>query len=130
MRFLYAVISVISGVLSLAVTYLFFTFVMFMGGGTGALQSFVFYVVGCFLLAALLNLAAGFVNPRKSAARRVLLVSAAIWPLGGALIGVTKYFDADGVSLASTLAFVALIAAPAVLPLMALAFACWKFPRV
>ncbi len=37
MRFLYASIGVIGGVLSVAATYLYFMFWMFMGGDRGAL---------------------------------------------------------------------------------------------
>jgi hypothetical protein len=128
MRFVYAGIGVIGGLLSVAAVYLFFTFAMFMGGGSGAVGKVLLYVIGACLIAALLNVVAGCMHPREAIARRLLLISAAIWPLGGLLLGFLKYADpASTVSLVATVKFVALLAVPAVLPLAAYGFARWKF---
>jgi hypothetical protein len=127
MRWLYACIGVIGGVLGLAAAYFFFMFAMFMGGGGGTVGTLVLYVIIAVVLAALLNLLAGLFNPRKATARWMLLISAAIWPLGAVLLGIARSFDAGAVSAANTVMFVALLAAPALLPLAAWAFARWKF---
>jgi hypothetical protein len=129
MRFLYATIGVLSGVLSLAATYLFLLFAMFLGGGGPKLQHVILSVIGAFLLASLVNFVAGFLDPRRPLTARLLLASAAIWVLAGAFLGVFGYFVSTGpVSVVETLKFMAVLLAPALLPLAAWAFARWKFP--
>ena len=129
MRFLYAAIGVIGGLLSLAATYLFFVFAMFMGGGGPNLQHVIFYVICAFLLASLINLIAGFFDPRRPLTPRLLLASASIWVLAGTFLGAVGYFRATStVGVIQTLKFLAVLVAPALLPLAAWAFARWKFP--
>ncbi|MTD95984.1 hypothetical protein GIW81_16720 [Hyphomicrobium sp. xq] len=129
MRFLYATIGVLGGVLSIAATYLFLLFAMFMGGGGPNLQSVILYVIGAFLLASLINLVAGFLDPRRPLTPRLLLASASIWVLAGAFLGVFSYFASTStVSVVETLKFVAVLLVPALLPLAAWAFARWKLP--
>jgi hypothetical protein len=129
MRYLYATIGVLGGVLSLAITYVFFLFAMFMGGGRPSLQQVVLYVIGAFLLASLINLVAGFLDPRRPLTPRLLLSSASIWVLAGAFLGVFGYFESTStVSVVETLKFMAVVLAPSLLPLATWAFARWKFP--
>jgi hypothetical protein len=129
MRFLYATIGVLSGVLSIAATYLFFLFAMFMGGGGPNLQHVILYVIGAFLLASLINFVAGLLDPRRPLTPRLLLTSAGIWVLAGAFLGVFGYFASTSpVSVVETLKFMAVVLAPALPPLAAWAFARWKFP--
>ena len=129
MRFLYATIGVLGGVLSLAATYIFLVFAMFMGGGGPNLQHVIIYVIGAFLLASLINVVAGFLDPRRTLTPRLLLASAAIWVLAGAFLGVFGYFvSTSPVGVVETLKFMAVLMAPALLPLAAWAFARWKFP--
>ena len=129
MRFLYATIGVLGGVLSIAATYLFLLLAMFMGGGRPNLQHVIFYVIGAFLLASLINLVAGFLDPRRPVTSRLLLASAAIWVLAGVFLGVFGYLEPSStVGVVQTLKFVAVLVAPALLPLAGWAFAWWKFP--
>jgi hypothetical protein len=101
----------------------------FLGGGGPKLQHVILYVIGAFLLASLINFVAGFLNPRRPLTPRLLLASAAIWVLAGAFLGVFGYFVSTGpVSVVETLKFMAVLLAPALLPLAAWAFARWKFP--
>jgi hypothetical protein len=127
MRFLYGSIGVIGGALSLAATYLFFIFSMFMGGEQGALGKGPFYATLMFLLAALLNLVAGFMDPHKRAPRLLLLSSACLWVLGALFLGGLGYVMHSDKNLLDGVKFVAVVSAPALLPLAAWAVAQWKF---
>jgi hypothetical protein len=128
MRFLYATIGVLGGLLSLAATYLFFLLAMFMGGGRPTIQAVIFYVIGALLLASLINLVAGFLDPRRPSTTRLLLASAGIWLLAVAFLSVVGYADpTSSVGLLDTLKFAAIVVAPALLPLAGWAFARWQF---
>jgi hypothetical protein len=128
MRFLYAAVGLLGGLLGLAATYIVFIFSMFLAGRKGIVGAAILYVVLAFLLASLINLVAGLLNPRKRITSRLLLVSAALWLLAGAFLGIALYADPETskgllVILASSGALVAL----ALLPLAAWTLVRWKF---
>lgn len=125
MRFLYAIIGLIGGVLLLAAAYVFFLFAMFMGGGTGLQASIVPFVILAFAIAALLNLVAAFLDPRRSAPR-LLLASTGIWLLA-ALAFVSVPADGPAITLLDRLKLTAMMTCPALLPLAVWGLARWQF---
>jgi hypothetical protein len=128
MRVLYAAVGVLGGLLGLAATYFFFVFAMFMGGGKGNVGAVILYVILVFLLASLINLVAGFLNPRKPLTSRLLLTSAALWLLAGAFFGIFRYTDPEySKDLLLSMTTAAVLVAPALLPLAAWALVRWKF---
>ena len=131
MRFLYATVGVLGGLMAIAATYVFFIFAMFFGAGTRNMQAIILYVLLAFLLASLINLVAGFLNPRKPLTPRLLLASALLWLLAGTFLGIVLYTDpAKPKDLLMTLQFTALLVAPTLLPLAAWALVRWKFAPV
>jgi len=98
------------------------------GGGRGNMQKIIPYVLLALVLASVLGLIAGFMHPRKPAARGLLVASAALWLLPAALLGVVSFIDpASTVSVAGALKAAGVIALPSLLPLAAFAVAQWRF---
>jgi hypothetical protein len=124
MRFLYVTIGVLGGLACLAVVYVFGLLAMAYNGGRGSMQVIFPGVLLVLALAAVLTLIAACMNPRLPWTRRLLGASAALWIAAVALLGVVSYVDpVSTVTLVAALKSTALLAAPSLLPLAALAVA-------
>ncbi|KAB2940028.1 MAG: hypothetical protein K8F92_07805 [Hyphomicrobium sp.] len=128
MRLLYATLGVLGGVVGLAFSFLFLQLVMFMGGGQPQRAQLLFIAACVLALASLLGAVAGFMNPRKTAPRWLLMANAGAWLVGALLVAVTGLVaPPDKASALLALKAAATVGLPALLPVAALALAWWKF---
>lgn len=128
MRLLYATLGVLGGIVGLAFTFLFLQLVMLMGGGQPRRAQLLLIAACVLALTSLLGLVAGFLNPRNTTARWLLLASAGAWLIAAILVAAIGVIAAP--DAAQTLVAVkgaATVILPALLPLAALALARWKF---
>jgi len=124
MRFLYVTLGLLGGIACLAVAYVFGSLAMAYNGGRGGMQVILPYVLLALAAAAVLTLIAAFMNPRRPWTRRLLAAGAALWIGAVVLLSVVSYVDpVSAVTLIAALRSTALLAAPGLFPLAALAVA-------
>ena len=128
MRLLYVSLGVLGGIACLVVLYVFGLLAMAYNGGRGSMQVIVPYILMVMGAATLLTLVAAFMNPRRVRTRRLLTAGAALWIGAVALMSIVSFVDpVSTMSVSGALQSFAVLVAPALLPLAALAFAWWRF---
>jgi hypothetical protein len=121
MRFLYAVLGVLGGLLGLAFAYTFLLLLMFFGGAKGNMEHVILYVLAAFVLASILSLIAGVLRPIRPAVRWLLTASAAVWIFCAVLLAVLGLTDPAGsADVLAVLKLAGIVALPSLFPLGAL----------
>ena len=121
MRFLYAVLGVLGGLLGLAFTYSFLLLLMFFGGAKGNMEHVILYVLAAFVIASILSLIAGVMRPSRPAARWLLTASAAGWIFCAVLLAVLGLTSPAGTAdVFAVLKLAGVVALPSLFPLAAL----------
>ena len=121
MRFLYAVLGVLGGLLGLAFTYSFLLLLMFFGNAKGNMEHVILYVLAAFVFASILSLIGGVMRPGRLAARWLLTASAAGWIFCAVLLAVLGLTNPAGsADILAVLKLAGIVALPSLFPLAAL----------
>lgn len=124
MRYLFATLGLLGGIVGLVFTYFFLGLVMLMGGGSGSIRHVIFYVLLALAMASILTFVGGVMNPRRPTARWLMAVSGGVWIFSGLLLAGLRLIDtASADAVLPALTFAGLVVLPSVLPLASLVVA-------
>jgi hypothetical protein len=118
MRIASIALGVLGGVAGLVLAWFLLAITMLAGGAQPNVATLMLYIVLALVVASVLCLVAGLLNPKKPISFKLSLASGAIW-LACALAIVLITFTGTNASAswADTVKFAALVALPSIVPL-------------